>query len=328
MINLSDISWLHPDYIYFMALFAIIIFIATFRLFKIKKSANRLSKNLNNYSYTKILVKFFLFIFGTFFLFLALLGPQWSTKSEKVEQRGRDVLIALDISKSMLAEDISPNRLSIAKEKIKKLVTLLDTDRVALLLFSGASFIQCPLTKDLDSFLNMLDQVDVETISSGTTAIDKAILHSLNMFQECGIESNKIIVIFTDGEDFSSNLAEVKERAAKENLFIFTVGVGTENGAPIPLFDIDGNQTGHQKYKDGSIVISKLNEIMLQKLSNDSGGSYIKISKNSDDLNMILKNIKQFEEKSFGNKNLQKYENQYPYFVAVSFICFLVEWLL
>ncbi|OGB83513.1 hypothetical protein A3F66_01625 [candidate division TM6 bacterium RIFCSPHIGHO2_12_FULL_32_22] len=325
---INDISWSHANNIYFMALFAVIVLIAIFRLFKVKKSANLLSKNLNNYSYTKVLIKFFLFIVGAFFLFLALLGPQWSTKNENIEQRGRDVLIALDISKSMLTEDLAPNRLSVAKEKIKKLVNLLDTDRVALLLFSGTSFIQCPLTKDLDSFLNMLDQVDVETISSGTTAIDKAILQSLNMFSVCGIESNKIMIIFTDGEDFSSNLTEVKERATKENLFIFTVGVGTENGAPIPLFDIDGNQIGHQKYKDGSIVISKLNEAMLQKLSNDSGGSYIKISKNSDDLNMILKNIKQFEEKSFGKRDMEKYESQYPYFVAVSFICLLVEWLL
>ena len=327
-----NITWFYLKNLYLFGFLFLIFILALYRLFKTRNTAQFLSQNnklLNNYSPTKNIIKFFLLIIGSLFLFLALLGPQWSKKQEDVEQKGRDVLIALDISKSMLAEDIKPNRLNIAKDKIKKLVRLLDSDRVALLLFSGTAFIQCPLTRDIDSFLNMLDQVDVETISSGTTAIDKALVEALKMFESCNVDSNKVAVLFTDGEDFSSNLEEVKEKARKENLYIFTVGVGTINGAPIPIIDINGNNNGHQKYKDGSIVISKLNEQMLAKLSEDSGGVYIKLTENSNqDLDQIYKHVQNFEERSLGSRSLEKYENQYPYFVVISFVCFLLEWML
>lgn len=327
-----NITWFYLKNLYLFGFLFLIFILALYRLFKTRNTAQFLSQNnklLNNYSPTKNIIKFFLLIIGSLFLFLALLGPQWSKKQEDVEQKGRDVLIALDISKSMLAEDIKPNRLNIAKDKIKKLVRLLDSDRVALLLFSGTAFIQCPLTRDIDSFLNMLDQVDVETISSGTTAIDKALVEALKMFESCNVDSNKVAVLFTDGEDFSSNLEEVKEKARKKNLYIFTVGVGTINGAPIPIIDINGNNNGHQKYKDGSIVISKLNEQMLAKLSEDSGGVYIKLTENSNqDLDQIYKHVQNFEERSLGSRSLEKYENQYPYFVVISFVCFLLEWML
>ncbi|OGB83927.1 hypothetical protein A3F66_02165 [candidate division TM6 bacterium RIFCSPHIGHO2_12_FULL_32_22] len=327
-----NITWFYLKNLYLFGFLFLIFILALYRLFKTRNTAQFLSQNnklLNNYSPTKNIIKFFLLIIGSLFLFLALLGPQWSKKQEDVEQKGRDVLIALDISKSMLAEDIKPNRLNIAKDKIKKLVRLLDSDRVALLLFSGTAFIQCPLTRDIDSFLNMLDQVDVETISSGTTAIDKALVEALKMFESCNVDSNKVAVLFTDGEDFSSNLEEVKEKARKKNLYIFTVGIGTINGAPIPIIDINGNNNGHQKYKDGSIVISKLNEQMLAKLSEDSGGVYIKLTENSNqDLDQIYKHVQNFEERSLGSRSLEKYENQYPYFVVISFVCFLLEWML
>jgi Ca-activated chloride channel homolog len=325
------INWAYLQNLYLFIFFVAICFLSFYQLLKTNRIANLLSNNnrlLNNYSFSRKILKVLLKVIGALFLFLSLLGPQWSKKDESVDQRGRDVLIALDISKSMLAEDVKPNRLSAAKDKIKQLVRLLDSDRVALLLFSGTSFIQCPLTRDIDSFLSMLEHVDVETISSGTTAIDKALIESLAMFEACGIDSNKIVVLFTDGEDFSSNLEDVKEKISKENLSVFTVGVGTEDGAPIPLVDINGDKIGHQKYKDGSIVISKLNEDMLNKLSKNSGGTYIKMTKSNKDLELIRKYVQGFEEKSLGSRTLQKYENQYPYFVAISFACFLLEWLL
>lgn len=325
------INWFYPENIYWFIFYLVFIVVSIFKLLKIKSVANFLSQSnfaLNNYSFFKYLIKFCLYSLALFFLFLALMGPQWSKKNEKVEQKGRNVLIALDISKSMLAQDLKPNRLALAKQKIKKLVNLLQTDRVGLLLYSGTSFVQCPLTRDLDSFVNMLDQVDVETISSGTTAIDKALIESLNAFDSCGVESNKIVVLFTDGEDFSSNLDDVKNRAEKEDLHIFTVGVATQTGAPIPLYDIEGNQVGHQKYKDGSIVISKLNESVLRDLSEKSGGYYIQLTEDDRDLKLIASKVKEFEQGSFGNKKMKKYENQYPYFVLVSFVCLLIDWLL
>ena len=155
--------------------------------------------------------KMVLMIAGCCALFLALLQPQWDKKEEIIEQEGRDLFIALDISRSMLAQDISPDRLAFAKRKIKTLLKKLSCERVGLILFSGSTFVQCPLTTDYGAFHLFLDQIDVETISSGSTAIDEAIKQALDAFGRGVHRKHKLLVLFTDGEDFSSNLAQLKQ---------------------------------------------------------------------------------------------------------------------
>ena len=206
------------------------------------------------------LFKIVLMIIGCCGLFLALLQPQWDKKEEMVEQRGRDLFIGLDISRSMLAQDIVPNRLAFAKEKIKKLVKKLSCERVGLILFSGSTFVQCPLTSDYGAFYLFLNQIDAESISSGTTAIDAAIAQAIEAFNRGADRKHKLLILFTDGEDFSSNLTKIKQDAIGAGMHIFTLGVGTTDGAPIPLFDARGNQQGHQLDKKGKVVITRLNE--------------------------------------------------------------------
>lgn len=278
---------------------------------------------------TRSIIKTFLMIIGCSALFLALLQPQWDKKEEMIEQQGRDLFIGLDISRSMLAQDIAPNRLAFAKEKIKKLVKKLSCERVGLILFSGSTFVQCPLTTDYGAFYLFLDQIDAESISSGTTAIDAAIAQALEAFKR-GIErKNKLLVLFTDGEDFSSNLSQLKQEAVSTGMHIFTVGVGTSDGAPIPLFDIRGNQQGHQLDKKGKVVITRLNEGILYNLAQDSGGTYLRAQVDSDsDVDSLVQSVEQFEKERMDDKKISKFHEQYPYFVGVSFICFLLEWLL
>lgn len=275
------------------------------------------------------LLKTFLMIIGCSALFLALLQPQWDKKEEMVEQQGRDLFIGLDISRSMLAQDITPNRLAFAKEKIKKLVKKLSCERVGLILFSGSTFVQCPLTTDYGAFFLFLDQIDVESISSGTTAIDAAIAQAIEAFKRGVDRKNKLLVLFTDGEDFSSNLAQLKQEAINTGMHIFTVGVGTTDGAPIPLFDARGNQQGHQLDKKGKVVITHLNEGILYNLAQDSGGTYLRAQVDNDsDIDSLVQNVEQFEKERMDDKKISKFHEQYPYFVGVSFICFLLEWLL
>ena len=283
---------------------------------------------IQNYSTKRNSIKTMLFGVGMLFLALAALRPQWNQSNTIIVQEGRDLLIALDISRSMLATDCKPNRLSVAKKKIKQLLSMLSCERVGLMLFSGSAFVQCPLTTDYSSFHMFLDNVDVETISSGSTALDAALRASLDLFANGSERKNKLLVIFTDGEDFSSNLSGLKKEAQQANLKIFTLGVGTHDGAPIPLYDALGKAAGHQKDAHGTIVISRLNEGILQSLAHDMGGVYLPISQDKSDLSTLVQHLSRYEKEQFEDKQIRQYEDKYHYFALVTFFCLLMEWLL
>jgi Ca-activated chloride channel family protein len=283
---------------------------------------------LPGFSSTTSLIKSVLLGVGFLGLFVALLQPQWGKKEHKVEQEGRELLVALDISRSMMAADVKPNRLAFAKSKIKQLVKLLGAERVGLLVFSGDAFIQCPLTRDTAAFSLFLDNVDAETISSGTTSLAQAISKAMSTFASLPTRKNKILVIFTDGEDFSTGLSQIKEDAKKVGLHIFTYGVGTEEGAPIPLVSEEGIATGYQKDESDKVVFSRLNRGILQALSRESGGKYIDPTQDAQDLQSLVSHVARYEKEKFEDKDIELEEERYPYFLAVSFLCFLVEWVL
>lgn len=283
---------------------------------------------LLHYSPLKVLFKTFLLIMASSTLFVALLRPQWDKKEEIVQQEGRDLFIAIDISKSMLAKDIEPNRLEFAKQKIKQLVASLNSERVGLILFAGSAFVQCPLTTDSQAFFMFLNALDYSTVSTGGTAIDQAIIQALRVFKDMADRKNKLLVIVTDGEDFSHDLTAIKQQAQQQNLHIFTVGIGTETGAPVPLIDHHGVQTGHQKDKNGAIVISRLNEPLLQELSEQVGGKYIKATTNDADIQELVSLVNRFEKEKIDDKKIDHYQEQYHWFLLISFICFALEWIL
>lgn len=334
MINFLGINWGTPQYIWlFTVLFAAIL-VLIYKVYKQIKVINFLvhkdhqKRLLLNYSYMRKVIKTILFNIGLLFLFLALLSPMWGQKEQNIQQSGRDIFIALDVSRSMLAKDLNPNRLEFAKNKIKSLLQSINSDRVGLILFSGSAFVQCPLTRDFSAFYMYLDQVDTETISSGTTALDQAIKVALDSFKNNETNKNKLLVILTDGEDFSSNLTSIKEEVKQQNLHIFSIGLGTLQGAPIPLIDESGNESGHQLDQNGNVVMSKLNEGILRALSNQSGGYYITATKDNQDIHTVLNKIEYYEKEKFEDKKISHFIQQYPYFILVSFICFLLEWIL
>lgn len=274
------------------------------------------------------IIKSILFFVGLFCLFLAVLRPQWDKKEEVVEQEGRDLLIALDISRSMLAQDEKPNRLEFAKEKIKKLLYNLSCERVGLILFSGTTILQCPLTTDYAAFFMFLDQIDAETISSGTTALDQAIRQALAVYDSMSEKKTKLVCLFTDGEDFSNNLAGIKEKAAQQGLSIVTFGVGSEHGAPVPILDQQGKQIGFEKAADGSVIMSKLNEGILKNLSKQTGGQYFHATASDKDIQDVITLVESFEKDKLEDKTVGRLQEKYYYFVAISFLCFVLEWLL
>lgn len=317
-----------------LAIVCVAVALLVYRVLRTRRAVKQLSsphwvgRFLHNYSVLKIIIKALLIAVGTLFLLLALLRPQWHKKEQTVAQQGRDLFIALDVSRSMLAKDCMPNRLACAKEKIKALVKRLSCERVGLLLFSGSAFVRCPLTTDYAAFFMFLDEVDIETIASGTTAIDQVLKKVLDVYKNMPARKTKLVVLFTDGEDFSSNLQQVKTQAQQEGVKIFTIGVGTPEGAPIPIFDNQGRQTGHMLDKKGSVVISRLNEGILSNVAQDSGATYMRMSGDESDVKALVKQVSRFEKEKIEDKKFSTLEEQYPYFLLVSFICFVLEWLL
>lgn len=331
--SLFGIIWTAPEHKIYFLLFAIAIIFLAYRLMRSYQLIRLLGKRvegqtfLQNTSITRITLKAILWSLALFVIFLTLLKPSWNKKEEQVIQEGRDIFVALDISRSMLAQDILPYRLAHAKKMIHQLVDALPSDRVGLILFSGSSFVQCPLTRDRSAFYMYLDQIDSDTIASGTTALDKAIEQALIAFKESGTNKNKLLLLFTDGEDFSSNLAELKHEAQSQGATIFTIGVGTPQGAPIPTFDIRGNQTGHLKDKKGDVVITALNEGILQNLAHDVGGIYVHAQKGEHNLEGLIRLIEAREKEKQEERKFAQYEQQYPFFLTIGFILLIIEWL-
>ncbi len=327
------ITWAAPQYLMVLLLVIAAFILLGYRLRMVRKTVALMAGKwsalvVQHFSTPRQIAKAVLMGIGIFFLWLALLRPQWNKKEEMIAQEGRDVLIALDISRSMLATDCKPNRLECAKTKIKRLLNLLDCERVGLILFSGSAFMQCPLTTDYSAFLMYLDHVDAETISSGTTALDAALKLALETYEELPSKKSKSLMIFTDGEDFSHNLKQYKMKAKEQGLYLFTIGVGTSEGAPIPLYDEQGAQVGHQKDSKGNVVITRLDESVIGALAQESGGLYVPITKNNSDLKKLVTQIQRFEKEKFEDKKVSQLEEKYHYFLIVSFVCFVLEWLL
>jgi Ca-activated chloride channel homolog len=334
-IELFGISWLSFSYWFYALIIGVILMsLLIWQQRKRISIINALvaqewrSLLLPQFSLLKYIAKVVLLCIGIVALCLGLLRPAWGIVEQNIKQEGRDLLIALDVSRSMLAQDRSPNRLEFAKTKIKKLVQKLECDRVGLLIFSGSTIVQCPLTTDYSAFFMFLDQLDAETISSGTTAIDKAIKKALNLFAGMENKKNKLFAIFTDGEDFSSNLTDIKKEASQQGMIMFAIGLGTPEGAPIPLVNEKSEAIDHQRDEKGAIVISRLNEGILRAVADESGGIYLRAQDDDKDINVLIARVQQFEKEAFEDKKLSNIRERYPYFVAIAFICFMLEWLL
>ena len=328
------IFWTAPENKKYLYLFAFALLVVLYRWWRSYNLVKLLGKTvdghkfLKNTSITKITIKSILWSCALLIMFLSLLKPSWNKKEESVIQEGRDIFVALDISRSMLAQDVLPNRLAHAKKMIHSLVDALPSDRVGLILFSGSSFVQCPLTRDRNAFYMYLDQIDTDTISSGSTALDKAIEQALIAFKESGTLKNKLLLLFTDGEDFSSNLATLKQEAQSQGATIFTIGVGTAQGAPIPVYDMRGTQVGHLKDNKGTVVITALNEGILKTLAHDVGGIYVHANKGQNNIDQLIHLIETREKEKLEEKKFAQYEQQYPVFLTISFILLIIEWLL
>lgn len=268
-----------------------------------------------------------LMLLGVFFLLFSLARPQLGTKLTLMKREGVDIIIAMDVSLSMLAEDIKPNRLEKAKQEINGLISRMRGDRVGLVAFAGVAFVQCPLTLDYSAAKMFLDIIDVNLIPQPGTAIGDAIRTSIRAFNQKE-RKYKVLILLTDGEDHDSDPLGAAEEASKEGIKIYTIGIGSVQGEPIPIKDNRGQVTGFKKDKEGSVIVSRLDEVTLQKIALTTGGKYYHATSGEMELDKIYDEISKMEKKELEGKLLTQYEDRYQYFLLISVILLTVEFLL
>lgn len=267
-------------------------------------------------------IKAGLFISATLFLLAALAGPQYGYRWEEVEQRGVDILVALDCSRSMLATDISPTRLDRAKREIYDLLGLLRGDRIGLVAFAGTAFLQCPLTIDYQAFNLFLDSLTPDFLPVGGTDLSGAISTAMNAFDP-NAASEKAVILITDGENTGSgDPLSAAEQAASAGVKLFCIGVGSETGVPIP----DG-KGGFRKDGTGNIVVTRLDEETLKKIALTTGGAYVRSVAGDMDLDVIYTReiLGGMERTALAGGRRQVWEDRYQWLLAVAVALLLVE---
>ncbi len=269
-------------------------------------------------------IKAFLVILSSGFAFVALAGPQWGYKWEKINEKGVDIMIALDCSKSMLAEDIKPNRLERAKREIIDLLRMMKSDRAGLVAFAGKAILQCPLTLDHEAFHIFLKALTPGFLPIGGTNLSEAITTARNGFEKES-DTQKAIIIITDGENTEGDAEEAAKMMAKENIKIFCIGVGDPDGAPIP-----DDKGGFKKDGSGNIVLSRVDEKGLEKLAALTGGAYVRSVAGDMDLDLIYteKIRGKMEGKTFESGRQKVWENRFQWFLFPCLILLLLEFML
>ncbi|MCK5256895.1 MAG: VWA domain-containing protein [Deltaproteobacteria bacterium] len=269
------------------------------------------------------LIKALLILMGIILGIFALTRPQWGFHWEEIKRVGVDVMVAIDVSESMLAEDVKPNRLERAKREVIDLIEMLEGDRIGLIAFAGTSFVQCPLTLDYGACKMFLDYIDTDLIPVPGTAVAEVIRTSLKSFNKRERKS-KALIIITDGEDHEGEPIDAAKEAKKEGIKIFTIGVGREGGAPIPLKDGSG---GFKKDRKGDMVITHLDEITLQKIALETGGSYVRSVTGDMDLDKIYQEgIKQHvEQKQLKSTRKRRWEERFQWFIFFALLFVSVE---
>ncbi len=270
-----------------------------------------------------------LIIISIAFIVFALARPAWNPKPEKIERRGRDIVFLLDVSKSMLAQDLVPNRLERAKLAISDCVDQLRGDRVALVAFAGTAAIKCPLTQDYGFFKMMLNSINTDSIARGGTMIGDAIRLLLNNVFDDQAKEYKDVILITDGEDQGSFPVEAAKKLGEKGIRLIAIGLGDENeGKRIPIINDKGEKT-FLKYK-GKEVWSKLDADTLRKMVNVTpGGKYFNVSTGTIDLGTVYKElIAGAKKKELESETIKRYEEKFQIFLCCAFILLCLEFVL
>jgi Ca-activated chloride channel family protein len=260
-------------------------------------------------------------------IILALARPQWGASEVEVEQEGIDLVIALDVSQSMMAEDIKPSRLARAKVELFDLLERRAGDRVGLVFFAGAAFPQCPLTVDYAAARLFLSQAEPTMIGSQGTDLESALRTALELFGE-DRGAYRAILLVTDGEDFATGIEAVTDELVEAGVAVFPVGLGSVDGAPIPVFDQQGRREGYLRGKDGEVVMTHLEEAPLLELARRTGGIYVRAGSGGLDLARLSAGLETLQSHSYQATRVTSYQERYAWPLGAALLLFFFEPLL
>ncbi len=260
-------------------------------------------------------------------LIIGITNPQVGTKMEEVKRKGVDLMIAIDLSNSMMSEDIKPNRLERAKQAISKLIDKLEGDRIGLIVFAGEAYVQLPITTDYSAAKLFLSTVNTNIISTQGTEIAKAINVSLESFDMENTQ-NKAIIIITDGESHDEQAIQSAGEANKLGVFVHTLGMGLKKGGPIPIYNKYGNRTGYRKDREGNTIISKLNENLLMQIANSGKGTYVRANNSKAGLSNLFAEINKMEKKEIGTMVFTEYKDRFQLFIGLALILLITDLIL
>jgi len=280
-----------------------------------------------SYSKLRIKIKNTLTVLIFIFLIIAISNPQIGTKMEEVKRKGVDLMIAIDLSNSMLAEDIKPNRLERAKQAISRLIDKLEGDRIGLIVFAGEAYVQLPITTDYSAAKLFLSTINTKIVPTQGTEIAKAINLGIESFDLRNTQ-NKAVIIITDGESHDEKAIETTKKASQLGIVVHTLGMGLSKGAPIPIYNKYGTQTGFRKNKEGNTVISKLNEDLLQEIAYTGKGTYVRANNSRAGLSALFNEINKMEKKEIGTIVFSDYKDRFQLFVAITLILLLIDLIL
>jgi Ca-activated chloride channel family protein len=272
---------------------------------------------------SRLVVKFILLMTGYLFLIIGISNPQIGSKLIEGERKGIDIMIALDVSNSMLAEDIKPNRIEMSKQAISRLIDELETDRLGIVVFAAGAYIQLPITTDYAAAKMFLTSINTKIVPTQGTAVGQAIELAVGSFDEA--THSRAIIVITDGENHEDDALKAAKEAAGKGIKVYTIGMGLPDGAPIPEFNQYNRMIGYKKDSQGSTVVSKLNEPLLQQIAAAGEGTYVRANNTQAGVKTIYDEISKLEKTEFETRMFSDYEDRFQYFIAVSLILIIIE---
>ncbi len=319
----------HPELFYLFLLIPVIVFVFLISRYLRKRNLKAFGQETLIRSMSPLLsdkrpyIKFLLIVAAISSIIMASVNPQTGSRMEELRVEGADIIVALDVSRSMLAQDVRPNRLERAKLAVNRLIDRLEQDRIGIVLFAGSAQSQVPLTSDHNAAKMILRTANTNSVAVQGTAIELAIDRAVLAFQD-DQPHNKAMIIISDGESHEDAPLQAAKRAADKGIVIHTIGIGSRTGAPIPIEE-NGQITGYLRDQDGNTVISRYNEQMLREIAETTGGIFRHGGGADLGLDELLEQIRALEQEEFEIFMFAEYETRYYVFVVLALILLSIE---
>lgn len=321
----------HPEFLWAALILPVLIaFFIAMRLYQ-KRALKRfgeeglLMRLMPEFSKNKHIAKFIILMIASVFLIIAWANPQWGTKKQKVKRQSVDVYIALDISKSMLAEDVQPSRLERSQRFVNELIDALKGNRIGNIIFAGHAYLQMPLTNDYSAAKMMVQSSTPNMAPTQGTAIGEAIQLVMKSFERDD-KHQKALIVISDGEDHEEQAVELASEAKASGVFVYTVGVGTEYGGTIPEYKNGLKQS--KRDKEGNVVVTKLNQGMLRDVAKAGGGNYFNLKTDRKIVSSLNQRIEQLEKREFEAQQFEEHDSYFQYFLFFGILLIVLEFLL